>query len=337
MRPIRLPPNQLRRFYRGGSAIARFRGTRSDEQHAPEDWVGSTTTAFGESSRGLSVLPEGRLLREAIAADPEDFLGPEHVADFGADPMLLVKLLDAGERLPVHFHPDRAFAAEHLGLPHGKTEVWMIVEARDDACVYLGFREQIGAEAVAGWVARQEDERMLAALNRLRVSPGDVVFVPAGLPHSIGHGVFLVELQEPSDLSVLLEWARFGIDGRRDGHLGLGFALALEGIERRPLGGDELARLHSSYGAFPAGATLFLPVDADPYFRAQALRPDPELHLEPAFSILVVLSGAGTLETERDGGLELHRGHTILLPYAAGEARLSGELTAVRCLPPEPS
>jgi mannose-6-phosphate isomerase len=148
MRPIRLPPNQLWRFYRGGSAIARFRGTRSDEQHAPEDWVGSTTTVFGESRRGLSVLPEGRLLREAIAADPEDFLGPEHVADFGADP----KLLDGGERLPVHFHPDRAFAAEHLGLLHGKTEVWMIVEARDDACVYLGFREQIGAEALAGWV-----------------------------------------------------------------------------------------------------------------------------------------------------------------------------------------
>jgi hypothetical protein len=91
---------------------------------------------------------------------------------------------------------------------------------------------------------------MLAALNRLRVSPGDVVFVPAGLPHSIGHGVFLVELQEPSDLSVLLEWARFGMDGRRDGHLGLGFGLALEGIERRPLGADELARLHSSYGGF---------------------------------------------------------------------------------------
>ena len=341
MRPIRLEPNQLHRFYRGGPAIARFRGTASEDDRAPEDWVGSTTTVFGEPRRGLSVLPDGRLLRDAIAADPEGFLGPEHVDSYGADPMLLVKLLDAGERLPVHFHPDGAFAREHLGLSHGKTEAWVIVETRDkDPCVHLGFREEVDADTLAGWVAGQEDERMLAALNRLPVSPGDSVFVPAGLPHSIGRGVFLVELQEPSDLSVLLEWAGFGLDGSRDGHLGVGFELALEGIERSALDAGELVRLHSSPGdweTLSGGVTRLLPVDADSYFRANALRPDPELHLEPAFSILVVLSGAGSLGTEHGGTLELRRGQTVLVPHAAGTATLTGELSATHCIPPPPS
>jgi mannose-6-phosphate isomerase len=341
VRPIRLEPNQVHRFYRGGSAIARFRGIVDDSEYAPEDWVGSTVAIFGESTAGLSVLPNGQLLRDAVTADPEAFLGPEHVACYGADPMLLVKLLDAGERLPVHFHPDRAFAREHLGLAHGKTEAWLIVETRgENPRVYLGFREEVDAETLADWVARQEREAMLEALNELAVSPGDSVCVPAGLPHSIGQGVFLVELQEPSDLSVLLEWGGFAVDGSRSGHLGLGFEVALKGVTGSALGAEQLTRLHSSHRdgqPFHSGPKPLLPSEADPYFRAQVLRPGPEISLEPAFSILVVLDGEGSLETEHGDTLELRRGQTVLVPYAASGARLTGEISAIRCLPPQPS
>jgi mannose-6-phosphate isomerase len=341
MKPIRLEPNQVHRFYRGGAAIARFRRLTGIGDFAPEDWVGSTTTIFGESTAGLSVLPDGQLLRDAIAADPEAFLGPEHVATYGADPALLVKLLDAGERLPVHFHPDRAFARQHLGLSYGKTEAWLIVETHgDNPCVYIGFRQEVEADALSGWVLRQERERMLGAMNRVAVSPGDSIFVPASVPHSIGRGVFLVELQEPSDLSVLLEWAAFAVDGARNGHLGLGFDVALGSIVRRALGEDELTRLHRSLAngrMFPDGVTRLLPPEADSYFRAQSLCPDPEVSLEPAFSILVVLENGGILETERGDTLELCRGQTVLVPYAAGGAILKGDISAIRCLPPQPS
>jgi mannose-6-phosphate isomerase class I len=51
------------------------------------------------------------------------------VARYGADPALLVKILDTGERLVVHFHPDRDFAARHLGSRYGKTEAWIILDA----------------------------------------------------------------------------------------------------------------------------------------------------------------------------------------------------------------
>jgi mannose-6-phosphate isomerase len=336
VRPIPLPANQVHHFYRGGEAIAGFRGISSTDDHAPEDWIGSTTTLFGDRTRGVTVLPDGRTLRDAIAAAPADFLGPEHVERFGADSALLVKLLDAGERLPVHFHPDGRFAAEHLGLAHGKTEAWIILETRGSGpVVHVGFREALDRSTVAGWVDRQEGSRLLAALHEVPVEPGDWIYVPAGVAHAVGEGVLLLELQEPTDLSVLLEWGGFAIDGARDGHLGLGFDVALDALDCSALDAEALAALlrpRAGDGEVRPGVRRLLPAGADVYFRAELLA--PECTLEPAFSILVVVEGSGALETERGGALDLRRGETVLVPFAAGAAELRGEVEAIRCLPP---
>jgi mannose-6-phosphate isomerase len=341
VKPIRLAPNQLHRFYRGGAAIGRFRGVASPDEYAPEDWVGSTTTAFGDASAGLSSLPDGRLLRDALASDPLAFLRPAHVERFGADPALLVKLLDAGERLPVHCHPDRSFARRHLDSAFGKTEAWVIVAVRGERpAVHLGFRDGVDAETLERWVSGQETESLLGSLHEVLVAPGDCLFVPAGVPHAIGEGVFLVELQEPSDLSVLLEWEGFAGDGARDGHLGLGFEVALAAVDRSAVGTERLAGLrHASAEALELrpGVRALLPPEADPFFRGERLRPDPAASLEQDFSILVVLEGEGRLETERGGAVPLARGDTLLVPYAAGAGELTGAADIVRCLPPLPT
>src|SRR5207247_5370778 len=151
--------------------IARFRGTGPGDEHAPEDWVGSATTIFGDERQGLSMLPDGRVLRDAIAADPEAFLGAAHAERYGRDPALLVKLLDAGERLPVHCHPDRAFSRRHLDCPYGKTEAWVEVEAEGaEPTVHLGFRFDVDAATLAGWVAAQATGTLLRALHAVRVA-----------------------------------------------------------------------------------------------------------------------------------------------------------------------
>jgi mannose-6-phosphate isomerase len=155
------------------------------------------------------------------------------------------------------------------------------------------------------------------------------------MPHAIGEGVLLVELQEPTDFSVLLEWDGFAVDGRRDGHLGLGFELALGCVDRSGWGPAELSRLRGGRGRVRPGVERLLPAEADPFFRAERLRPDPAATLEAAFSILVVTGGSGRLET-RGGTLDLARGDTVLVPFAAGPGELRGRLEAVRCLPPAP-
>ncbi|HEY9288364.1 MAG TPA: class I mannose-6-phosphate isomerase [Candidatus Dormibacteraeota bacterium] len=327
MRPLRLSPNTFRRFYRGGTGIAAFRGVPFTDPYTPEDWVGSTVSTFGCDGPGLSHLDDGRLLRDAIRDDPEGFLGPDHRRAIGDEPGLLVKLLDPDQRLPIHCHPDRAFAKRHLDLRYGKTEAWLVLATRTpDPTVYLGFRNPVGRQRLAAWVDRQETDGLLATVNSVTVSVGDTVLVPAGLPHAVGPGILILELQEPTDLSILMEWKDLNIDGRTDGHLGLGFNRALDAVDRTPWSSDRLSELINA----GQDGSLF-PPGADPFFRAR--RQGGGSIMPPGFSILVVTEGQGSLRSS-DGDAAIGKGDTLLIPYGAGEVGIDGTVTAVQCLPP---
>jgi mannose-6-phosphate isomerase len=329
--PIALPANQPEdRFYRGGARIAAFRGVGATGEHVPEDWIASTTTVAGTDGVGLTRLADGGTLRAAIAADPTGWLGPEHVGRYGADPALLVKLLDAGERLPVHVHPDDDFARRHLSCRTGKTEAWIILDAEPGARVHLGLREDVDPARLALWVAEQDRAALLSALHSIEVRTGDTVHVPAGLPHAIGADILLLELQQAADLSLLLEYAGFAIDGAREGHLGLGFDAALRCVRHEALPPDELDELRGRWDD-----AHMLPAAADEFFRAECLGGDVDAVLDPGFGVLVVTAGSGRLTTD-GGALDLSAGATIVVPYGAGPLRLRGELDVIRCRPPRP-
>ena len=323
MQPQVLPPNVLRHFYAGGERIARLRGIELGSGHMPEEWIGAVSTTFGDAERGLSRLADGTLVRDAIAADPEGYLGAAHVARFGPGPGLLVKLLDAGQRLPVHFHPGRAFARDALASRYGKTEAWMIVEAEPGASVHLGFKRDIESLELGEWLRTQDAGAMLSAMHELEVAAGDAIFVPAGTAHAIGEGILMVELQEPTDFSVVLEWAGFGLE-EDAANLGLGWDRALSALDRS--GWDEARARGLRADRLPAAA--------DPYFRAERVIGGDAL--DPGFAILVGLAGAGTLATAA-GELPFARGSTVLVPHAAGAGALRGEVAGLRCRPADPA
>ena len=325
MKPVVLPPNGIPRFYRGGPAIAELRGIDLGGDHVPEEWIGSTTTVFGEAELGLSRLADGKLLRDVIASDPEAWLGPTHVERFGADPALLVKLLDAGERLPVHVHPDGPFAREHLGTKFGKTEAWIVVAAKPGARVHVGFKDDVAESTLRDWIDTQDHDAMLDALNPVDVVPGDAIFVPAGVAHAIGEGLLIVELQEPSDMSVLIEWDGFGIEDEDEATLGLGWDTAMGCVERA-------ARDPSALRESPGDGAVaeILPPAADFFFTAQRIAPaGGTVQLDAGFAVVVVLDGAGAI-AER----AVKRGDALLLPYASGPVSAEGDLTAIACRPP---
>jgi mannose-6-phosphate isomerase len=181
--------------------------------------------------------------------------------------------------------------------------------------VWVGFKAEPDPDTVADWLRTQDTEAMLEALHPLSVKAGDAVFVPAGTAHAIGAGLLLVELQEPTDFSILLEHEPFGVSDEAGATLGLGWDTAIQALDRQATDAPE-----------PSPA---LPAAAAAYFRAEHV--SGPATLDPGFSILVVTGGSGRL-----GALDVARGDTVLVPYGAGEVELGGDVTATRCRPPAP-
>lgn len=326
--PIVLAANMPDTFYRGAGRIGAFRGVADAASPGhPEDWIASVTPRLGHGTDGMTRLDDGTLLADVIAADPVTWLGSEHVARYGSDPALLVKLLDAGQRLPLHVHPDRGFAAAHLASPYGKTEAWIVLEASPDAAVHLGFSRDVTAAELAGWVGQQDVSSMLAVTNRVPVNAGDTVLCPAGTPHSIGNGILVVELQEPSDWSVLLEWRDFAF-GPDEVTMGMPMDEALACVDRQAC---PPARLSSLRGR-PLNQAIgsLLPDSADPFFVAERVSAGV---LPAGYSVLIVTGGTGALRAEAGPAVPLRRGSTVVIPHAAGPCTLAGDIQAIRCCP----
>jgi mannose-6-phosphate isomerase len=295
----RVRPTRVYRFYRGGALIDRLRGEPEQDGDRPEDWIASVVAANNpgrlEPEAGLTRLERGSLLRDAIATRP---------AHWGT-PNVLVKLLDPVERLPVHAHPDREFARVHLGSDYGKTEAWQIVATRDGTSeVWLGLSESVEPERYRAWIEEQDTAALLGSLNHMVVGPGDVVFVPAGVPHAIGGGALILELQEPTDFSILCEWKGYPVDPA-DAHLGLGWDVALDAL-----------RLDAYV------PRLGLPDEADAFFRIDE-------RAEPAgcFAVLLVLEGEGEVDGER-----VRPGDAFAMPAAAQPFEVHGDLRILRCM-----
>ena len=328
--PSKLPSNQFDHFYRGGNRIGVLRHGPGGPMR-PEEWIGSITTRFGEAEQGLSHLSNGVLLRDAIKSDPNGWLGEDHVKNFGFSTEVLIKLLDPDQRLPVHYHPNKAFAKTHLGLDHGKTEAWIILEAPAGSGVGLGFAQTQNRVDLLKLVRAQDSAALLASLRRAEVKVGDAVLVPAGVAHSIDAGIFLLELQEPSDLSALLEWDGFAVDGIKDGHLGLGFETVTDALKLDPLTDAEFESLFT-YNIFSGGSLRsILPLKSDGYFRAH-LAPGAG-DFPPGFALVLVLDGVGSISFANAPEMKIEKGDAIVIPHCAGQFTFSGA-NAIICRPP---
>lgn len=225
---ILLPPNRVWRTYPGGRTLDELAGASSPaDTHLAEDWIASTTRAVNPGresiAEGVSRVQVGHApalhdFTTLLAGDPEYFLGAEHVAKYGAQPQLLVKFLDSGTRLHFQVHPTREFAQRVLGAPSGKTEAYYVLAVRDGTAagaeptgyIYVGFQRPPTPSQLREYIGTQDVAAIEACFDKIPVRPGDTFIIPGGTPHALGAGVFMVEIQEPSDLVVRFEFERAG-------------------------------------------------------------------------------------------------------------------------------
>jgi mannose-6-phosphate isomerase len=156
---------------------------------------------------------QGQPLPAVLAAWGADLVGTRAgwALERGKFP-LLVKLLDAEERLSVQVHPEDEYALTHADGELGKTEMWYILQARPGSQLILGLKPGVTRAAFRQAIA---DNRLEVCLHYLPVQAGDAVFVPAGTVHALLEGILAVEVQQNSDTTYrVYDWGRLGADGR---------------------------------------------------------------------------------------------------------------------------
>ncbi len=208
-KPIRFMPNRVWRAYIGGKLMDKYLYDKETEDgHFPEDWLASVTVAQNYANQqfpeeGLVRVrnedgSEGHFFRDLLTEFSDELIG-NNSCDLG----VLCKYLDSAIRLPLQCHPDKEFALKYLNSPNGKTESWFVLATRringEEPYLLMGFKENIDANLFKKAVREQDIETMKNTMHKIPVKAGDMYFIPGRLPHAIGPGVFLLEVQEPTD------------------------------------------------------------------------------------------------------------------------------------------
>lgn len=232
----KLSNERVWRTYLGGSMIDKLHGVENGEDnHFPEEWIMSVTEGRNVGreefvGEGLSRLEEnGEFLKNYIERNPEKLLGKKHYEKYGVNTGVLVKIIDSAERLSIQVHPDRERAIKLFNSPFGKTECWHILGGREingeKPCIYFGFKKGVTEKYWREVFESQDIPKMLDCLNKIYVKEGDTFLIEGGIPHAIGAGCFLIEVQEPTDFTIRTERTTpsgFRIDDRMC-HQGIGF------------------------------------------------------------------------------------------------------------------
>src|SRR5687767_9826622 len=123
---------------------------------------------------------------------------------------LLIKILDAEEKLSLQVHPPASKAAAMGGEP--KTEMWYIAQARKNAELYVGLRKNVSRAEFESGIS---DGTVAKCFHRINVQKGDTMFLPSGRVHAIGAGLVIFEIQQNSDTTYrVFDWNRVGLDGK---------------------------------------------------------------------------------------------------------------------------
>ena len=160
---------------------------------------------------GMSVVENGAFAGETIAALASrfgaSFLGTN--CTDGKFP-LLIKIIDARERLSVQVHPDEENARRYGG--EAKTEMWYVMDAPKDAFVCAGLKEGVGPRIFAD---ATKAKRLPSLLRSLPVEIGSSIFIPGGLVHAICENCLMFEVQQNSNTTYrVYDWDRIGADGK---------------------------------------------------------------------------------------------------------------------------
>jgi len=344
--PIFFNRNQVYRVYKGGYLYGEFIGEPQEDGNFPEEWIASTVHAANNSESGpldgLSII-EGTdiTLKELGEKFTKEMYGNR--TELG----VLVKYLDSAIRLPLQAHPDVAYSQKYFNSEHGKTEMWLILDTREDASICFGFKDKLTKEEFSELVERSKDEKQIMEdyINKVPVKVGEVYLVPAKSVHAIGAGCFMLEVQEPTDFTISPEyWCGDYILNAHEMYMGLSKDAALDCFDFSVCGEESINIAKKTPQIKSENENVkcesLISNEDTPYFSVNRYQVKKEVTLADGTAIYIVTSGAGSI-TGENYNRELKKGDYFFLPYYAknkfkviAKNDLDG-LELIECLAPE--
>ena len=295
----------------GGSALREEYGKQARNDITGESMEVSSIP--GLESRDL----QGRTLTELIREFGEKLVGAYADKPFP----LLLKLIDAHQQLSVQVHPGNGYAVAREKGQAGKNEAWLVLDTPPGGGE-LVYGVKPGTTIQALREACETGTGVEVLLNRVRVSPGDVLYIPAGCVHSVGEGIVLYEIQESSDLTYrFYDWNRTDANGKKR-ELHLDRALDVTDIRLAPVP----VRVEKAFGVRR--------VLNEESFTLDIIRTDSVEMLPPVneFGILTVTEGEPMLRFS-GAFIRMKKGDTCLLPRNSPALALVGNGAAALAMP----
>ncbi|MEI7423765.1 MAG: type I phosphomannose isomerase catalytic subunit [Prolixibacteraceae bacterium] len=298
--PLKFRPIFKERIW-GGDKLSSLLGKKQTIPRCGESWELSGV------QDDISVVSDGFLkgnnLEELIEVYMGELVGETVYDQFGTEFPLLIKYIDANDKLSIQVHPDDELSKERHGA-YGKTEMWYVVAAEEGAELISGFNRTIDRDS---YLIALENGKLENLLQMDPVKAGDVFFIPAGRVHGIGKGIVVAEIQQTSDVTYrIFDYNRVDDKGQaRELHT----ELALDAINFK----------HYKESQTPYQESPDSPVELVKcaYFTTNLLHLTKELERDftkiDSFVIYLCFKGSYTLEWESES-IPVLKGETILVP-----------------------
>ena len=308
----------------GGTKLKEEFSKTIEETPLAESWECST------HPDGINIVKDGifagKDLRTVLIEHPE-FLGT-HPKTKDELP-ILIKFIDAKEKLSVQVHPDDDYARKYENGSLGKMELWYVVDAKPDAELIYGFHRDVDKEIVQNSLEKGTIEKYL---QKIRVKKDDIFFIEPGTVHAIGEGILIAEIQESSNLTYrLYDYDRRDKNGKkRELHIDK----ALEVINYK--GGVQPRQPMRFLQYAPGCATEFL--CRCQYFQVERMLINNkdiknEFFIETgsnSFQVLLCLEGEAALIDDLGDNLRFKKGDCIFIPADSVRLKLRGKAQIIK-------
>ncbi|MEG1580560.1 MAG: type I phosphomannose isomerase catalytic subunit [Bacteroidaceae bacterium] len=286
----------------GGERIIPYKKLSKHLPNVGESW--DISDIPGKESLVSDGDYKGQTLSSLITQLKTELVGTKCYNTFGDHFPLLIKFIDATSDLSIQVHPNDALA-QREGYPCGKTEMWYLIDASDHATLISGLKEPLTKDS---YLEAVHQNSLLDKLHTYAVHPGDCFYIPSGQVHSIGAGVFLLEVQQTSDITYrIYDYDRTDINGKkRELHT----EQALEAIDFSSNEDHQVKYTHAP--------NQNIPLVKCPYFTAslnELTKPITKDYTQlDSFVIWIVFEGECSFTNEGNETDTLCTGESVLIP-----------------------